>query len=137
MIEKMSPGPFWGKLGDVYASGAKKGLPKFGTYELDPKMVEKLSAPDERYRWHRRTVKPISTPTVRAHLRSAVDTALDIYQTQQRANATGEGARNLDRFGCGRCDYQDLCRAQLLSGARGDYELESFNLRQRPPRREQ
>lgn len=136
MIEELPAGPFWGAAGEFFVSGAKKGQRKFGTYELDPKMLEKLDSPQERQRWTSRTFKPITQPVLRAHLRSAVDTAMDIYQTQLRAEATGEAARNLDRRGCAQCDYADLCRAQLIGGARGEYDLESFGLQQRPQRME-
>lgn len=131
VMDRLEPGPFWGTPGEFYASGAKKDQPKFGTYQLDAKVLEKLSTPAEQHRWVMRTFKPISRPVLAAHLRSAVDTALDIFQTQLRSTATGEAARNLDRRGCAQCDFKDLCRAQIIGGARGDYDLESFGLRER------
>lgn len=137
VIDRMEPGRFWGSLGDFIASGPRKGLPKFGTYAFDPAVVEKLSQPSETGRWAADTFKPISGSLVRTHLRSAVDTALDIFQTQLRAEKTGEAARNLDRHGCARCDFADLCRAQLIGGADGEYDLEAFGLRKRDARRAQ
>lgn len=131
IIDDLEPGPFWGTPGDFYVSGAKKGQRKFGTYQLDPKVLEALSAPGEQSKWLSRTFKPVNGQVLRAHLRSAVDTAADIFQTQLRAQATGEAARNLDRRGCQMCDFAELCRAQLIGGAGGEYDLESFGLRVR------
>lgn len=128
------PGRVWGKVGEYYASGAKKGQPKFGIYDLDEKVLEKLNSPGEQARWTSRSLDPINRRVVEAHLRAAVDTALDIYQTQQRAAATGAAARNLDRRGCTWCDFADICRAQLIGGSAGEYDLELYGLRQKPAR---
>ena len=128
------PGRVWGKVGEYYVSGAKKGQPKFGIYDLDEEVLEKLNSPGEQARWTSRSLDPINRRVVEAHLRAAVDTALDIYQTQQRAVATGSAARNLDRRGCTWCDFADICRAQLIGGSAGEYDLELYGLRQKPAR---
>lgn len=126
------PGRVWGKVGEFFVSGAKKGQPKFGLYEVDEKVVEHLRTPVERHRWSRRTQDPVNRRMVETHLRAAVDTAQDIYMTQKRGEATGEAGRNLDRRGCTWCDFQDLCRAQIVGGPRGEYDIESYGLRVRP-----
>lgn len=132
VLDRMDPGPVWGKVGEFYVSGAKKGLPKFGTYTIDPKVVENLGGITEVGRWSDRSYDPVNRRMIAAHLRSAVDTALDIFQTQKRAEVVGHAARNLDRRGCSFCDYRDLCRAQLVGGPDGDYDIEAFGLRQKP-----
>lgn len=132
----LPPGRFWGKLGEFYASGAKKGQPKFGIYEPDPAVIERLQGPGEQARWSTRSIDPINKRVIEAHLRAAVDTALDIYQTQQRAEQVGHAARNLDRRGCSWCDFADICRAQLMGGSVGEYDLELYGLRKKPPRGE-
>lgn len=134
LMESMEPGRLWGKLGEFFVSGAKKGQPKFGTYQIDPKEVDRLSGPSEKHRWHTRSVAPVNSRMVLSHLRAAVDTAMDIYQTQLRAAATGEAARNLDRRGCQQCDFNTICRAQLFGGPEGEYDFESLGLRQKPER---
>lgn len=136
MRDGLGLGQFWGKLGEFYVSGAKKGQPKFGIYDLDETVLEKLNSPSEQARWTARSTDPINRRVVEAHLRAAVDTSLDIYQTQQRAAATGAAARNLDRRGCSWCDFADICRAQLMGGSVGEYDLELYGLKQKAPRGE-
>ena len=126
------PGRVWGKVGEFVKTGARKGQPKFGIYDLDEKVLEHLNSPGEQARWTARSADPINRRVIEAHLRAAVDTALDIYQTQQRAAATGAAARNLDRRGCSWCDFADICRAQLMGGSVGEYDLELYGLRQKP-----
>lgn len=122
-------GRVWGQLGEFFKSGAKKGQAKFGVYSIDEKVLANLSTPVERGRWVKKTFKPLNTAIITTHLRSAVDTAQDIYMTQVRAEHTGEGTRNLDRRGCQMCDFQDICRAQIIGGPRGEYDLPSLGLR--------
>lgn len=136
MILDLEPGRVWGKLGEFYASGSKKGQPKFGIYAPDPKVIEHLATEGEREKWTKRSLSPVNRRIVQAHMRSAIDTALDIYQTQQRAQVTGAAARNLDRRGCAWCDFADICQAQMIGGPRGEYDLEAYGLRQKPARRE-
>ena len=129
--DKLKPGRMWGKFGEYYVSGAKKGQPKFGIYELDPKVLENLSTPAEKARWVARTLTPVNRHMLEAHLRTAVDSALDIFETSKRVQETGAAARNLDRVGCSWCEFAPLCQAQLVGGPRGEYELEAYGLRQR------
>lgn len=133
-IKDLPAGRVWGKLGEFFASGAKKGQPKFGTIDIDPKVVEHLSSPSERQRWVRRTLDPVNMKMVQIHLRSAVDTAHDIFMTQKRAEASGQAGRNLTRMGCQMCDFQALCRAQMVGGPEGDYDYASYGLREKEPR---
>lgn len=128
-LDQMMPGPLWGKVGEFYVTGAKAGLPKFGTYSIDEEVIARLRTPAERSKWFQRSRDPVNGNIVKAHLRAAIDTSMDIWQTQQRATVTGQAARNLNRQGCGFCDYQELCRAQMIGGARGEYDIEEFGLR--------
>lgn len=134
-VEALPAGPFWGTPGAYFASGKRAGEPKFGVYELDEKEVARLSAPAEQMKWVRRTVSPVNQNTVKAHLRAAVDTALDIWQTQVRVDAVGEGIRNLTRQGCRFCEFAPFCRAQLIGGPDGDYDLASFGLQVKKSRK--
>lgn len=135
LMQNLEPGRFWGKPGDFMKSGPRKGQPKFGIYQIDAKVLENLETPSEQAKWARRTVDPVNRRMIEAHLRAAVDTAQDIFMTQKRAEATGQAPRNLDRRGCQFCDFADLCRAQIVGGPGGDYDLESFGLRKKPSKR--
>ena len=128
----MPAGQLWGKLGEFYVSGAKAGQSKFGVYESDPKVSEALNTSEERARWHSRTLRPLQRNVVTAHLRAAVDTALDLRRAVQRAERSGDAPRNLTRRGCQWCDFAKLCRAQIVGGASGEYDLPSLGLRTRP-----
>lgn len=129
LLESLPAGPFWGTPGAFYMSGKRAGEAKFGVYELDEKEVAKLSTPAERLKWISRTLSPVNQNTVKTHLRAAVDTALDIWQTQARVDVMGEAVRNLSRHGCRFCDFAPLCRAQMIGGPDGEYDLASFGLK--------
>lgn len=130
-MREMPGGPIWGKVGEFFQSGAKAGQGKFGVYEIEDKVIEALSTPEEQAKWHSRTLKPIQKNVVAAHLRSAVDSAQDIRRTQSRAERSGEAPRNLTRRGCQFCDFADLCRAQMIGGTEGEYDLPAMGLRVR------
>lgn len=124
-------GRLYGNWGEFYASGAKKNEPKFGIYQEEQSVIDRITTPVHRSIFHQRTFVPLSPHVVRAHLRAAVDTATDIYRTQQRAARVGEAARNFTGANCRFCDYASLCRAQMIGGPRGEYELAEHKLRQR------
>lgn len=118
----------WGEEGAHYASGAKKGQPKFGVYRADDAVVARLSTPDALADWNDRTFTPINLNIVRAHLRSAQDAALGIAATRDAAARLGEAPRNLTDSACRWCDYASLCRAQMVGGPRGVYDLAEHGL---------
>lgn len=118
----------WGKEGDYYVSGKKKGEPKFGRYLADETVIAKLSDPAALSSWQQRTLSPLNRNVVMAHLRAAVDTSADVRRTRVRAEETQEAGRNLSK-GCTYCPFQELCRAEMTGGAGGDYDLESMWLR--------
>jgi hypothetical protein len=118
----------WGEEGVFYKTGAKAGEPKFGRYTADERIIARLSTPAERSRWFQRQPVPLNLAIVRSHLRAAVDTATDIWRTEKRSARTGEAGRNLVKTTCGWCDYSALCRAQMIGGADGQYELAEYGL---------
>lgn len=126
--DALSPGPFWGKLGEVTKTGKNAGMPKYGVYEVDRDEIERISSPTHRSQFFQRTLTPVSKHTVRSHLQAAVDTAQAILRTEMRAGETGDVARNLTRMGCQWCDFAQLCRAQMVGGAEGEFELAEFGL---------
>ena len=71
---------------------------------------------------------PVNQHVVRAHLRAAVDSATDIWRTEKRAAIVGDAPRNFTKSNCQWCDYQDVCRAQMMGGSMGTYDLSEFGL---------
>lgn len=116
----------WVEQGQHYEGLSKDGSGA-GTYQLDPSIIEHLSSPAWRSIWHQRTLTPLNTNMIRAHLRSAVDTLTDINLTRSRAESSGEAPRNLTS-GCKWCDYAALCRAQIVGGPDGEYPLDEYRL---------
>lgn len=99
-----------------------------GVYTAEDSVIEKLSTPASQSQWFQRKLTPLNANVVKSHLRAAVDTSTDIWRTEKRASVTGEASRNLSKSGCQWCDYQDLCRAQMMGGAQGVYDLVEFGL---------
>lgn len=99
-----------------------------GVYVAEESVIERLSTKSHRAIFHQRTLVPISPHIVRAHLRSAVDTATDIWRSQKRAALTGDAARNLSKGACQYCDYVLLCRARMFGGPEGEYDLSEMKL---------
>lgn len=128
---ELPAGPFWGKPLEFFVTGAKKGQPKFGVLEESEKEIARLSDPSHRAAFHKRTLRPLSTSIVRTHLRAAVDSATDIWRTQQRTSRTGEAPRSMAKMNCNFCDFATLCKTQMVGGVEGTYELADFGLRQR------
>lgn len=120
----------WGEEDTYFKSGPRKGLPKFGHYVAEESVITNLSDPAERARWFQRTMTPLNRNLIRTHLRSAVDSALDVDRTRERFEEEGDAARNFARH-CQWCDFADLCRAEMTGGAGGEYDLESMFLRVR------
>lgn len=116
----------WVSDGQHYEGLAKDGSGA-GTYQAEQAVLEHLSSPAWRSIWHQRTLTPLNTNMIRAHLRSAVDTLEDINHTRARAQDTGEAARNLAK-GCTWCDFAALCRAQIVGGPDGEYPLADYKL---------
>lgn len=128
LMSALAEGQLWGKFGEFFATGAKKGKPKFGIYQPDDSIIEALQRPDWLTKWHQRTRTPLNLNIVRSHLRAAVDTATDMWRTSRRAELTGEAARSVTTQGCKFCDFATLCRAQMMGGPEGEYELAEYGL---------
>ena len=120
----------WAKDG-VPFPGRKKDGSDAGVYLEDPEVVARLSTLDSRNDWQQRTLTPLNANLIRAHLRAATDTALDQRRTQERAERTGEAARNLSKA-CRWCDFVKLCRAEMIGGSDGSYDLAELGLRVKP-----
>jgi hypothetical protein len=122
-----TPGRIFGKIGTFTASGE----PKFGIYQPDPAVLERITTPSHRATFFQRTLTPISRYMIESHIRSAIDSATDIWRTMKRAETELGGARNLSTNNCRWCDYNGLCRARMFGGNDGTYDLREFNLRSR------
>jgi len=116
-------------------NAAEKADPKLptrykpgGVYTAEPAIIERLSSETHQSQWFQRKLMPLNTNVVKAHLRSAIDSATDIWRTTKRAEITGGAARNLSTSGCQWCDYQQLCQARMRGGNQGVYDLREFGL---------
>jgi hypothetical protein len=125
----------WGEEGKFFASGPRKGLPKFGLYVAEQKEIDRLSSPVVSSAWFQRTLTPLNPHLIRAHLRAAVDSALDVEQSYQRAQIENAAARNLAKKVCDWCDFAELCRTEMFGGAGGEYNLADFRLQLKEARR--
>lgn len=110
--------------------GRKKDGSQAGFYTEDPKVVEKLSTPAARAVWTDRTLTVLNRNVVRSHLIAALDTVREAGRTKARFEGSAEASRNFSRS-CRWCDYADLCRAELMGGPGGDYDLAEMGLRKR------
>jgi len=117
----------WCNAGPEYA-GTKSAPP--GVYQLEESVVDKLSSPAFTSTWFQRTLTPLNTNIIRTHLRAAVDTAVDVANTRERIEVANEAGRNLTT-GCKWCDFQGLCRAEMVGGPDGTYDLADYKLRER------
>ena len=136
MVHDLGAGRVWGKIGEFGKTGKLAGLPKFGIYQPDDKVIERISAPQWKHQFMNRSQRPVSRNIVRAHLRAAIDTATDIWRTEKRVGITNEAARNLTKSNCQWCDYQKICHAQMVGGSDGDYDLTEMGLVARDGRKE-
>lgn len=132
--EKWATGPhgkgvMWGKEGEYYASGRRKGEPKWGMYLPETKVLNDLKTDAKRAIWFHRKMTPINLNLVRVHLESVFDTVDAQEATIARYEKTGNAARNLAKDNCRWCDYASLCRAEMFGGPSGTYDLAQHNLR--------
>lgn len=130
-VDWVGEGIEWGEPGAHYQTGKKKGEPKYGTYTLDPTVVEKMSDPAALSTWHQRTLQPINQRVADEHWRSARDTFDLTNRTMLRITEVGSAPRNFDKFKCSRCDFAKLCYAEMIGGPDGDYDLTEFGLTHR------
>jgi hypothetical protein len=98
-----------------------------GIYQPEESIIERLSSPVARSIWFQRTRSPLNSNIVKSHLRAAVDTSVDMVNSRNRGEVSGEAARNLSS-NCRWCDFAGLCRAQLIGGSDGEYDLADFRL---------
>lgn len=114
----------------VFFEGLKKDGSASGLYTAEDKVVEKLQSPASLGIWFRRTRVPLNPNIVRTHLRSALETSEDIDRTIEHVQKYGYAARNLTQ-NCTWCVFVDLCRAEMIGGGPGDFELADYGLRER------
>lgn len=113
--------------------GMKKDGSAAGTYTAEEAEIERLTSPQVVSQWLARHLTPVSPYLVRSHLQAAADTCSDISRTRVRADRRGEAPRNFGRPSCQFCEFADLCRAQMVGGAGGEYAPEEYGLRYRDP----
>ena len=119
-------------VGDGVAyPGLKKDGSGAGVYQLDEAVVAKLSDPAALSAWHQRTLQPINAQVQAEHWRSARDTYAQTVEVMVRITETGAAPRNFDRFKCNRCDFRQLCYAEMIGGPDGDYPLDEYGLTSR------
>lgn len=118
-----------GENGDgVPYEGLRKDGSGAGMYTEEESVVEQLSSSSAQSTWFQRSLTPLNMNVVRGHLRAAVDSAFDIRRTRVRVKESHEASRNLTSK-CKWCPFVDLCRAEMLGGPDGDYDLEAMRLR--------
>jgi hypothetical protein len=117
--------------GVPYPGRAKDGSGA-GLYQAEPAVIERLSSPASTSAWFQRTLTPLNANLIKVHLRAAVDSSVDLELTKRRMEVSGEAARNLSSSNCRWCDFALLCRAEMVGGVNGDYELADYKLRARP-----
>jgi PD-(D/E)XK nuclease superfamily len=117
--------------GVPYPGRAKNGS-QAGLYTAETSVIEKLSTPAAQSAWFQRTLTPVNVNLVKAHLRSAVDTAFDLHASRSRVESTGSAARNLTKM-CRYCDFVKLCRVEMVGGPVDleDIDLADYRLRKR------
>lgn len=108
--------------------GTKKDGSGAGVYESDPKVVEKLSAPDEVGRWFKRTLSPLNARVVRMHVATLADVADELPDELERVNVRHEARRRMSTGNCRYCDFFQLCRAQVIGGPDGGFQPADFGL---------
>lgn len=119
----------WVHEGQHY-EGTKKDGSGAGVYAAEQHVIDHLSSPSWRSNWFQQTLVPINPNIVKAHLRAAMDTMEDIGRTEERGRRDGFAQRNLTD-GCKWCDFNALCRAQMVGGPDGTYPLGDYNLKEK------
>lgn len=123
----------WGEEGVYYKTGKKAGEPKFGVYEAEQAVVERLLSPEEQARWADRTLRPVNPNAVMTHLQAAVMTAEEVERSRARVAEMGHTVRNFGKQ-CDYCPMFELCRAEMSGGPGSEFDPAEFGLVVRPPR---
>ena len=125
-------GVSWGEEETYVKTGKRAGEPKWGRYVEDPVLVEKLSSPSALSIWHQRTLTPVNYNIVSTHLRSVSSTQVEAKRTVLAMAEHGEAPRNFNRLLCSWCDFNKLCRAEMIGGVEGTYDPSDYGLTERP-----
>lgn len=130
-VEWASQSPKWGKPGEYVKTGKNAGRAKFGTYELEESVAERLLESQELDKWFKSSRVPVNINAVRTHLVAAKYSGDGIAQVVEQATSPEEVVpMNLGKA-CDWCEFSQLCRSVIFGGVKGDYDLESLGLRRR------
>lgn len=101
-------------------------------YEAEESVLAHLRSPVWRSVWFQRTRTPLNRNMMREHLQAAVDSMKDTTTTIERVKRRGAATRNFTGTACRWCEFAKLCRAQMVGGSQGEYQIEEYGLRVRP-----
>lgn len=108
--------------------GTKKDGSGAGVYTAEEKVVEKLSSPEARGIWFKRSLAPVNRKVVRVHVEMMAEVSGEMPAQLERINERHEAQRRLTRGRCRWCPFNDLCRAQMYGGPDGVFQIEDFGL---------
>ena len=114
---------------ETYLTFCESPEAKEAGYEREDAVVQRITEPQYISRWFQRTLTPVNRNIATAHLQAAVDTEVDSRKTVETVKRRGAGPRNMTGNACRYCDFAKLCRAQMIGGADGEYEIEEYGLR--------
>lgn len=103
-------------------------------YKPEQSEIDRISSPSYGSKWFQRPVRPVNRNLARVHLQAAVDTALDAQATILRVQKRGEAPRNFTGAACDWCSFAKLCRAQMIGGPLGEYEVTEYGLQVKGPK---
>lgn len=110
--------------------GTKKDGSGAGVYTFDAKVYEALNTPTHWAKYFRRQNTLVNRHIVASHLMASADSAEAMAKSRGRWEESGATARNYSR-GCTSCDYAQLCKATLVGGPRGEYDLREMGLQKK------
>lgn len=113
----------------TYMAFCKSPAAQEAGYQPEQSQIDRISAPAYQTRYFQRTLRPISRNIIRTHLQAAIDSDSDSNLTIQRVGKRGEAPRNMTGSACSWCDFAALCRAQMVGGVEGEYEVTEYGLR--------
>lgn len=97
-------------------------------YKPEQSQLDRIKAPAYNTRWFQRTLTPINRNIAKAHLQAAIDSEQDSRRTVERVQRRGEAPRNMTGAACRWCDFAKLCRAQMIAGPDGEFQLSEYGL---------
>lgn len=95
----------------------------FPVYEMDPEHLATLEA--DKDGWFRRSRRPVSLPTITAHVLAAQ------AQAKRASRVKTKTAPISPSKACGWCDFSHLCRAEIVGGKPEPLVLADYGLRKK------